>query len=64
MRTLLKTSFGVVAGLTAFVGSAFATSNQCGGPLFPCQVPEPGTWALVAIAAAGVAVASKFGRKK
>ena len=63
MYSFLKSSVAAVAGWVVFSGSALANPTGCGFP--PCnQVPEPGTWALVGIAIAGVAIASKFGKRK
>ena len=63
MYSFLKLSAATVAGWVMFSGSALANPTGCGfGQV--CQVPEPGTWALVGIAIAGVAIASKFGKRK
>lgn len=64
MRTFLKTAVGTAVGWAALASSALANTSNC-GPLSgtACTVPEPGTWALVAIAAVGAVVVAKSRRK-
>lgn len=64
MKTILKSTLGTLIGALVFSGAAFAVDQDACGTLFPCAVPEPGTWGLVALGIAGALVVAKFGKKK
>lgn len=69
MYSFLKSSLAAVAGWVLLANSAMANDpTQSCGTNFPgapaCQVPEPGSLALVAVAIAGVVIAAKFSKKK
>lgn len=69
MSQFFTRATATLGGWVLLAGSAFANTTNCTpdpsiGLTCTNQVPEPGSLALVALAIAGVAVVSKFGKKK